>query len=181
MSRDEIIAKTILYVQEKLKKEACGHDWWHIYRVHKLAKYLAQQEKADGFIVELAALLHDISDWKLNGGDEKAGGRIAKAWLQSLGADARVCNQVCDIIDNSSFKGAKVKDNMVTLEGKIVQDADRLDAIGAIGVARTFAYGGHKNRLMYDPPQRLPFTTRLQVISKMTPQPFIISMKNCFC
>ena len=151
MNEAEIIAKTIEFVKERLKNDSSGHDWWHIYRVHKLAKYIAIQEGANVFIVELAALLHDISDWKMNGGDEKAGGRIAKDWLQRLGVIPHICNQVDDIICTSSFKGAKVQDNMQTPEGEIVQDADRLDAIGAIGIARTFAYGGHKNRLMYDP------------------------------
>lgn len=146
-----IIETTIAFVQDRLKKDASGHDWRHIYRVHKLAKYLAEQEGADVLVVELAALLHDIADWKFHDGDLLAGGRIAKEWLSSLQVDEKVTEHVVRIINTSSFKGAKVPDTMDSLEGQIVQDADRLDAIGAIGIARTFAYGGAKGRPMYDP------------------------------
>lgn len=146
-----IIEKTKDYVKEKLSLDASGHDWWHIHRVHSLAKHIAKKENANVFIVELTALLHDISDWKLNGGDDKLGAELAEQWLKDLGVDAETCKQVAEIIKIMSFKGAMVKDNMQTLEGKIVQDADRLDAIGAIGIARTFAYGGSKHRLIYNP------------------------------
>lgn len=147
----EIIEKTVEMVKEKFMGEGSGHDWWHIYRVWQNAKHIAQYERCNKEIVELGALLHDIADWKFNEGDEKAGGREARKWLQGLKVDEAVIRQVCYIIDNISFKGAGVKNAMETIEGKIVQDADRLDAIGAVGIARTFAYGGNKNREMYNP------------------------------
>jgi uncharacterized protein len=147
----KIIAKTRDYVQEKLQGESSGHDWWHIHRVHRLARLIAEQESADLEVVELAALLHDIADWKFHDGDLEIGPKIASQWLTSLGVSEPTIKHVANIIRHSSFKGAKVPDNMTTLEGKIVQDADRLDAIGAIGIARTFAYGGNKNRSMYEP------------------------------
>lgn len=154
---NNIINSTIQHIGNKLKNDASGHDWWHIYRVHNLAKYIAVKEGGNIFVVELAALLHDISDWKLNGGDDQLGGELAEEWLASLALDTQTIQHVSDIIRTMSFKGANVEDNMKTLEGKIVQDADRLDAIGAIGIARAFAYGGNKQRLMYDPdvPYRL--------------------------
>ena len=101
--------------------------------------------------MELAALLHDIADWKFNDGDESAGPRQAAAWLNKNGVDPGLVDEVCEIISTLSYKGAGVATPMRTIEGKIVQDADRLDAIGAVGIARTFAYGGYKNRLMYHP------------------------------
>lgn len=150
-SRD-IIEKTREYVEQTLKGEGSGHDWWHVYRVWKMAQHIAQGEKdVDLFVVELAALLHDIADWKFNGGDEDTGAKVSREWLTKLGVDKAVVDHVCDIIATSSFKGAEVKSEMKTLEGKVVQDADRLDAIGAIGIGRTFAYGGHTNREMYNP------------------------------
>lgn len=151
MTNIQIIKKTTTYVKNKLYGEGSGHDWWHIVRVVSTAKTIAKKEKADLFIVELAALLHDIADWKFNDGDEMAGSRVSKEWLIKLKVNPEVIDHVCDIIATSSFKGAGVKSEMKTLEGKIVQDADRLDAIGAIGIARTFAYGGHKNREIYNP------------------------------
>jgi uncharacterized protein len=147
----DAITLTIDHVKQKLSGEGSGHDWWHIYRVHRLAKHLAEREGGNLQVIELAALLHDISDYKLNGGDDTLGPKLAKEFLQSIGVIEAVANQVADIINTMSFKGAHVPDQMSTLEGKIVQDADRLDAMGAIGIGRTFAYGGHKNRIMYDP------------------------------
>lgn len=151
MNKQKIIEATRDYVEETLKGEGSGHDWWHILRVWNTAKTIGKKEKADMFVVELAALLHDIADWKFNGGDEMAGARVSRQWLEKLSVDSVVVDQVCDIIATSSFKGAGVKSEIKTLEGKIVQDADRLDAIGAIGIGRTFAYGGHTNREMYNP------------------------------
>jgi uncharacterized protein len=147
----DTITQTLEYVKHKLAGESSGHDWWHIYRVHNLAKYLAKHEGGDTLVIELAALLHDISDYKLNGGDDTLGPILAKEFLLSIGVDTITAEHVADIIYNMSFKGALVTDKMQTLEGQIVQDADRLDAIGAIGIGRTFAYGGHKGRIMYDP------------------------------
>lgn len=148
---EQIIKDTADYIKDKLEGEGSGHDWWHIYRVWQLAKHISMKEGADTFKVELGALLHDIADWKFNEGDEKAGGREAKKWLQSIGVTETICDEVAFIVDNVSFKGAKVENTMKGLEGMIVQDADRLDAIGAIGIARTFAYGGFKQREMYNP------------------------------
>ena len=151
MNPENLIEKTRLYVEKKLAGEGSGHDWWHIYRVWSLAKKLAQLEGADPTIVELSALLHDIADWKFNTGDESAGPKQAAKWLRKNEADPKLIDSVCEIIATLSYKGAGVDTPMRTIEGKVVQDADRLDAIGAMGIARTFAYGGNKNRLMYHP------------------------------
>lgn len=151
MDQAEIIKKTEKYVKDTLSGEGSGHDWWHVYRVWNNAKHICKFEKVDSFIVELAALLHDIADWKFHDGDEMAGANKAREWLGSLNVDKEIVNHVCEIIATSSFKGAGVKSEIKTLEGKVVQDADRLDAIGAMGIGRTFAYGGHKGREMYNP------------------------------
>jgi uncharacterized protein len=151
MDSKNLIEKTRLYVEKELAGDGSGHDWWHVYRVWSIAKKITQKENADPTIVELSALLHDIADWKFNDGDESAGPRQATAWLNKNGVDPRLVGEVCEIISTLSYKGAGVATPMRTIEGKIVQDADRLDAIGAVGIARTFAYGGNKNRLMYHP------------------------------
>jgi uncharacterized protein len=146
------ITKTAEFVQKKFAGESSGHDWWHIYRVWRLSKHIANEEKgADLLVVELAALLHDIADWKFHGGDVEAGPKAAKQWLESINLDTKRLNHIEDIVRNTSFKGGTNKQSMATIEGKIVQDADRLDAIGAIGIARTFAFGGHFGRPMHDP------------------------------
>lgn len=149
--KQQIIDKTIQFVRQKLEGEGSGHDWWHVYRVYKNALNIVASEEADEFIVSLGALLHDIADFKFHGGDTEVGPRVAKEWLESLSVDENIIKQVEHIVRNVSFKGAKVKSTMETIEGKIVQDADRLDAIGAIGIARTFAYGGYKEREIYNP------------------------------
>ncbi|OFZ40297.1 MAG: phosphohydrolase [Bacteroidetes bacterium RIFCSPHIGHO2_02_FULL_44_7] len=151
LNRTEIISKTVKYVRKELLGESSGHDWWHILRVWNNAKHIGKSEKVDMFVVELAALLHDIADWKFHGGDENVGAIKAKKWLKTLDVDAKTIDHVCDIIATSSFKGARQKTKMKTKEGEVVQDADRLDAIGAIGIGRTFAYGGHKGREMHNP------------------------------
>lgn len=138
-------------VRVKLSGEGTGHDWWHIERVWKMAKRIGRAEGADLFVVELAALLHDIADWKFHGGDDSVGPRVARKMLMKQRVPQDVTTHVCDIIARMSFKGAKIKDTMPTLEGKIVQDADRLDALGAIGIARAFAYGGSRNRPLHIP------------------------------
>jgi uncharacterized protein len=134
-----------------LSGDAAGHDWFHVERVWATALKLARDEGADLHVVELAALLHDVADWKYAGGDHAAGPRAARDWLQGLGAPPATIDHVCEIIAGLSFKGAGVPTPMRTLEGQIVQDADRLDALGAVGIARAFAYGGHRGRAMYDP------------------------------
>lgn len=151
MTNQEIIENTAKHVKEELSGEASGHDWWHVYRVWKNAIHIGKKEKADMFVVELAALLHDIADYKLHGGDDSIGPKVAREWLETQAVQEAVIAQVCEIIKEASFKGAKVKSKIDTIEGMIVQDADRLDAVGAIGIARTFAYGGAKGRTMYDP------------------------------
>lgn len=151
MNEREIIKRTVEHVRTLLSGEGSGHDWFHIERVTRTALTIATEESADPFITELAALLHDVADWKFAGGDHEAGPRQARQWLESLGAAPSAIDHVCEIIAGLSFKGAGVETPMRTLEGQCVQDADRLDAIGAIGVARAFAYGGHKGRPLYDP------------------------------
>ena len=153
-SEQQLIIETVAaHVRSKLEGEGSGHDWWHVLRVWNMAKHLCDKEGADFFVVELAALLHDIADWKFHDGDDHVGPRVAREILQEHGVESSVVDQVTTIIATMSFKGAGVQTPMETLEGKIVQDADRLDAIGAIGIARTFAYGGNKNREMYNPEQ----------------------------
>lgn len=152
--QQKILEKVALEVKAKLEGEGSGHDWWHIVRVWNMAKHIGASEKAGMFVVELAALLHDIADWKFCGGDDTVGPKVARQILEKNFVSAGSIDHVCDIIAHLSFKGAGVKTEMNTIEGKIVQDSDRLDAIGAIGVARTFAYGGHKNRPMYDPDKK---------------------------
>lgn len=151
MTNNEIIQKTIGYVKETLAGDSAGHDWYHIERVWKNALLIGRGEQADMFIVELAALLHDIADHKFHNGDTEIGPRTARAWLENLGLEETIIAHVEEIIRGLSFKGANVATPMRTIEGMIVQDADRLDAIGAIGIARAFAYGGFKGRLLYDP------------------------------
>lgn len=138
-------------LRERLGGDSSGHDWWHIHRVRNNAVTIAKVEGADVALCELAALLHDIADWKFHGGDDTAGPRAAREWLTANGVEAPTIDRVCEIIAGVSFKGAGVATDMSNLEGRCVQDADRLDAIGAIGIARAFAFGGHFGRLMYDP------------------------------
>lgn len=145
------IEVTAGYVREKMTGDSSGHDWWHIARVWKLTQVLASQEQANPVICELAALLHDIADWKFHAGDLTAGPRAAREWLEKLSVPTRIIDEVCEIISGISYKGAGVATEMATLAGRCVQDADRLDAIGAIGIARAFAFGGAFGRSMYDP------------------------------
>jgi uncharacterized protein len=146
-----MIPATAAHVRALLAHDSSGHDWWHIERVRRNAVLIAQAEGADLVVVELAALLHDIADWKFHGGDDTAGPRAARAWLETQGADAALIEHVTAIIAGLSYKGAGVNTDMPTLEGRCVQDGDRLDAIGAVGIARAFAFGGHFGRAMYDP------------------------------
>lgn len=138
-------------VEEKFKKESADHDWYHIERVLKLSEHIQRQEGGNLLVVQLAALLHDISDYKLNGGIKNDCGRVSREILMSFNAERGLIDQVCAIVDNVSFKGAGVEDVAESLELDIVRDADRLDAIGAIGIARAFHYGGKNNRSFYEP------------------------------
>lgn len=151
MTQKSIIEAVKKFVQKSSQGEATGHDWWHNWRVWRMAKKIAQKEGGDLFIIELAALLHDIDDWKFAASDSKKGPQKARNLLESLNVDKKIINEICNIIDNVSFKGAGVKNKMKSREGRIVQDADRLDVIGAMGIARTFAYGGYKKREIYNP------------------------------
>ena len=151
MESHEIIARTAEHLRKLHDGDSSGHDWWHIWRVWQSALTLGREERADLFVVELAALLHDIADWKFHGGDDTAGPRAAREWLAQFRVDAAIVDHVCEVIAGLSYKGAGVDTTMRTLEGRVVQDADRLDAIGAIGIARAFAYGGAKGRAMHDP------------------------------
>lgn len=150
MEKDRIIDETIVFVKNKMYGEGSGHDWWHIERVYNLAKFLAQKENADSFIVEMTALLHDLDDWKFSEGVDTDTTETER-FLKSLNVDKSHIEKILKIIQTMSYKGGLVNSKQETIEGMVVQDADRLDAIGAIGIGRTFAYGGHKNNQMYDP------------------------------
>jgi uncharacterized protein len=150
-NNQEIILKTIDFVKMSLADAEGGHDWWHIYRVWKTAKHIAQTENVDMYIVELGALLHDIADSKFHGGDEEIGPRKAQEFLESLQVPGNIIIHVVGIIANISFKGGKLRQKFKSPELDVIQDADRLDALGAIGIARTFNFGGHKGRPIYNP------------------------------
>ena len=151
MNATNIIDKTIFFVKETLAQAEGGHDWFHIERVYKNALLIATSENCDLEIVQLGALLHDIADSKFHNGDETIGPKTARTFLESENVVPTTIDHVIAIIENISFKGGKVERNFSSIELDIVQDADRLDAIGAIGIARTFNYGGFKNRALYNP------------------------------
>ncbi|WP_285059623.1 HD domain-containing protein [Pedobacter ginsengisoli] len=148
---EHLINRTIRFVQEKLRGAEAGHDWFHIERVYKNALKINEQENGDVMVVSLAALLHDIADSKFHDGDEELGPRIAGEFLQGIGVGDVMITHVQQIIKNLSYKSSLGKIDFHSKELDIVQDADRLDAIGAIGIARAFTYGGYKNRVLYDP------------------------------
>ena len=145
------IESCIAFVKKTLSGAEGGHDWFHIERVWKNAKLIASGEECDLEVVELAALLHDIADSKFHGGDEEIGPKKAREYLSNTRIETQKVNHIVAIIENVSFKGGHNARNHSSIELDIVQDADRLDAIGAIGIARTFNYGGFKNRAIYDP------------------------------
>jgi uncharacterized protein len=147
----KLIERVAEQIKTKFLDESSGHDWYHIARVRKLAGEIAAREGADAQVVELAALVHDIADWKFHGGEDAKGPREARLLLSQLGAAPELIAHVVDIVATLSFKAADVRSTMKTLAGRCVQDADRLDALGAIGIARCFAYGGHAGRPIYDP------------------------------
>ncbi|MFI5272162.1 MAG: HD domain-containing protein [Ktedonobacterales bacterium] len=146
---ERVLAAAEAFVREQLAHDSSGHDWWHIARVRNLTRTLARAEGADRFVCELAALLHDVADDKI-AGSEEAGERLVREWLLAHAVAAPVVAQVMEIITTMSFGGGN-RPAMRTLEGRVVQDADRLDAIGAVGVARAFAYGGSRGRTLWDP------------------------------
>lgn len=151
MIEDQIISKTIDFVKHTLQGAEGGHDWFHIQRVYKTSQTIAKEEDVDFLVVSLGALLHDIADSKFHNGDETVGPKIASEFLESLAVDKRIIDHVVLIIENISFKGGNSVQNFTSPELDVIQDADRLDAIGAIGIARCFNYGGFKNRALYDP------------------------------
>jgi uncharacterized protein len=148
-AKQTILVNATRFAQEKLAADSSGHDWWHVDRVARTACKIAKVENADSFICELAALLHDVADEKLNE-SEQAGLAIVEQWLQEQMVSAPILQQVMEIISSLSFKGGN-RPPMRTLEGQIVQDADRLDAIGAMGISRVFAYSGAKGRPIHVP------------------------------
>ncbi len=142
------LEETENFVHDHFEGEGSGHDYWHIYRVRNLSVKFADLEGGNKFCIEMAALLHDLDDWKLSGDSSE---KKAELWMKSIGVADPDRLLILEIIDQVSYKGAGVETKAITVEAKIVQDADRLDAIGAIGIARTFAYGGNKKRLIYHP------------------------------
>jgi uncharacterized protein len=151
MNRETIINKTVDFVKTTLQDAEGGHDWWHIYRVWNLAKQIAHYESVDIFVVELGALLHDIADSKFHSGNEEIGPQKARAFLQSIEVEEDVIHHIENIISNISYKVSKSKQLFKSAELDVIQDADRLDAMGAIGIARAFNYGGYKGRTIYNP------------------------------
>lgn len=147
----KLIEKTIAFAKATLENAEGGHDWHHVERVYKNAVLISKNENVNPFIVALGALLHDIADSKFYDGDETVGPRLASSFLIKLNVDSAVIEHVLQIIKNISFKGGNREQTFTSPELDVVQDADRLDALGAIGIARTFNYGGYKNRKIYDP------------------------------
>lgn len=150
-SEDQIIQNTIAFVKDELQNAEGGHDWFHIERVFKNALLISKNEDVDLTVISLGALLHDIADYKFHDGDETVGPTKARKFLQSQNLSEEKIQHVVNIIENVSFKGGNIDQTFYSKELDVIQDADRLDAIGAIGIARTFNYGGFKNRKMYDP------------------------------
>jgi len=146
-----MINKTIAFVKQELQNAESGHDWFHIERVWKTAKNIGEQENVNMQVIEFAALLHDIADSKFHDGDEEIGPTKAGEFLKSIDVDEETIIHVQQIIRNMSYKASLGTINFSSKEMEVVQDADRLDAIGAIGIARAFTYGGYKNRVLYDP------------------------------
>jgi uncharacterized protein len=150
MNNTQIIQNTERFIESKFRSEGSGHDWFHVNRVRKMALRIGAEEGCDLFVVEMSALLHDLDDWKLAGSENYETSK-AKIWLDSMCVEQRISDHILQIIEEVSFKGADIETPVSSVEAATVQDADRLDAIGAIGIARTFTYGGHKSRLIYDP------------------------------
>ena len=165
IQQNRCLAETENYINRYFQDEGSGHDWWHIHRVRNVALKLAETEGGDVFRIEMSALLHDLDDWKLNGESE-----ISKTekWLNGLGISDSEKKNILEIIEQVSFKGAAVENIAISLEAKLVQDADRLDAIGAIGIARTFTYGGSKRRLIYHPEKKPVMHNSFEAYKKNT-------------
>ena len=170
MNDSEIVEETIVFVKETLRGAEGGHDWFHIQRVFNNTLLLAKEENVSILVVSLAALLHDIADAKFHNGDERIGPILANNFLKSLNVDNNVVTHVIKIIENMSFKNSleKGKKSFISKELQVVQDADRLDAIGAIGIARAFNYGGFKNRELYNPAMAPNLTMTKEEYKKST-------------
>lgn len=167
--KQKVIEAAEKYVREELEGEGSGHDWWHIKRVLDLSVTIADQyPKSDLFVIKLGALLHDIGDHKFHNGDHTVGPKLVGDWLNRYAVDEESKEKIIAIVKEISYKGAQVETPMSSLEGEIVQDADRLDAIGAIGIARTFAYGGNKNREMHNPEHRVEAHSDFESYKKTT-------------
>jgi len=151
MNEQQIIGKTTVFVKDTLKGAEGGHDWFHTHRVFNNARLIAKGEHVDNLVVALGSLLHDIADSKFHDGDESIGPKKATEFLMSINVDSAVIEHIIQIIKNISFKGGRTKQTFSSKELDVVQDADRLDAIGAIGIARCFNYGGFKNREIFNP------------------------------
>ncbi len=149
MKNQKIQSLTEDFVKKELKQAEAGHDWLHTERVRNLSRKLSEREGGDLFVIEMSALLHDVSDWKFHDENQKI--LEIKNFLKNIGVEPEYIEKIIHVIESISFKGAGVENKIKSIEGKIVQDADRLDALGAIGIARAFAYGGHKNHIIYDP------------------------------
>lgn len=150
MDKIDIIQKTDAFIAGEFAFDGSGHDWFHVDRVRRLALRIGRTEGCDLFVTEMAALLHDLDDWKLSDSTSHFQARANK-WLIDMDVEADISYRILKVIEDVSFQGAGTETLVSSAEGAVVQDADRLDAMGAIGIARTFAYGGHKNRLIYDP------------------------------
>ncbi|WP_319589301.1 HD domain-containing protein [uncultured Draconibacterium sp.] len=148
IQQKELVLATESFIRQHFAADSSGHDWWHIHRVRNMAVHLGKKEGGDLFLIEMAALLHDLDDWKLGNGENTS---KTKSWLKQISINKKDADKIKQIIEQVSFKGAGVVTKADSLEAQIVQDADRLDAIGAIGIARTFAYGGNKGRLLHHP------------------------------
>lgn len=156
MTQQNIIQQTEAYVRDIMEGDSSGHDWWHIQSVLQNARLICKNstETVDVFTVEMAVLLHDIGDYKFHNGDETKAESMTRDWLNNFNISPEIVNEICFIVANMSYKGGVKDSSMRSLEGKIVQDADRLDAIGAIGIARVFAYGGNKGQAIYNPEEK---------------------------
>ena len=151
MENENLINSTIAFVKRELENAEGGHDWFHIERVYKNTLAIAKNEICDLLVCQLGALLHDIADSKFHNGDEEIGPKTARKFLESENVSEEIIGKIIQIIQNISFKGGNFEKQFNSIELQVVQDADRLDAIGAVGIARCFNYGGFKNRTIYDP------------------------------
>ena len=165
IQQKELTSATEDFIKQHFATDSSGHDWWHIHRVRNMAVHLAEKEGGNLFLIEMAALLHDLDDWKLANGEATS---KTKSWLNNIGINKKDAERIEQIIEQVSFKGAGVETKADSLEAQIVQDADRLDAIGAIGIARTFAYGGNKGRLIHHPDIEPQFHDSFEEYKKTT-------------